>query len=320
MSADLDAIRALLHRRHDRVLIAARAGGETSWTAYGVPQTADAEIGSVSKGLTGLLLHDAVTRGEVTLDSTLGTLLDRSEASYAPLTLETVAAHRSGLPSQPSISGERSMLHRTWRMWRGGENPYGDTVPELLAQAADVRVGRPRFRYSNLGFQLLGAALGRAAGTGYAHALRERVLAPLGMTGASVPAREVELSSGCLRGRSRGGRPHEPWVGEALGPAGAVRCTAADLAALLDGLLDGTAPGVGALEPTHPVRGDTCIGAAWITTEHRGNQITWHNGRTGGFASWVGVDRAAGTGVAIVTATAVSVDAAGFEALRALGR
>ena len=318
MSPDLDAIHARLHRRHDRVLIAARSGGATRWAAYGVPDTADAEIGSVSKGLTGLLLHDAVARGDVTLHTTLAELLGRPEASYAALTLGAVASHRSGLPRLQPDGGERSQLARTWAMWRRGENPYGDTIEELLSMAADVPVGKPRFQYSNLGFELLGAALSRPAGDCYPGALRARVFEPLGMAGAYVPARDTDLSATALLGRSRGGRAHAAWVGEAIGPAGGVRCTAADLAALLDGLVDGTAPGSVALEATADAQGGARIGAAWMTLSVRGRDVVWHNGRTGGFASWVGIDRTAGTGVAIVSATAASVDAAGFRALEAL--
>ncbi|GIG53489.1 hypothetical protein Dac01nite_02410 [Demequina activiva] len=300
------------------MLVAARAGGSTSWAAYGVPDTADAEIGSVSKGLTGLLLHEAIDRAEVSLGTTLGGALGRPEASYAPLTLGAVASHRSGLPSQPPMPGERSLARRTWRMWRHGENPYGDSVADLLDQAADARIGRDRFVYSNLGFELLGAALARAAGDCFPGVLRERVLEPLGMTRAHVPVREADLRPESLTGRSRGGRPHAAWVGDAIGPAGGVRCTAADLAALLDGLVERSAPGIGALEARADATGGSRIGAAWLTTSVRGREVVWHNGRTGGFASWVGVDRARETAVAIVSATAMSVDDAGFRSLEAL--
>ena len=62
------------------------------------------------------------------------------------------------------------------------------------------------------------------------------------------------------------------------------------------------------------------IGAAWLVMEHRGRRVTWHNGGTGGFRSWVGVDREAGTGVAVVTATTRSVDRPGFALLAELSR
>ena len=57
------------------------------------------------------------------------------------------------------------------------------------------------------------------------------------------------------------------------------------------------------------------IGAAWITLEHHDRAITWHNGGTGGFRSWLGLDRRAGTGVAVLSATSRSVDRHGFELL-----
>jgi hypothetical protein len=43
--------------------------------------------------------------------------------------------------------------------------------------------------------------------------------------------------------------------------------------------------------------------------------VTWHNGGTGGFRSIVALDRAAGVGIALVSATSRSVDRAGFALL-----
>ena len=61
--------------------------------------------------------------------------------------------------------------------------------------------------------------------------------------------------------------------------------------------------------------GGVRIGAAWLVLERRGAVVTWHNGGTGGFRSIVALDRAAGAGVALVSATARSVDRAGFALL-----
>lgn len=45
--------------------------------------------------------------------------------------------------------------------------------------------------------------------------------------------------------------------------------------------------------------------------------MTWHNGGTGGFRSFVGLDRAGGVGVAVLSATARGVDGPGFALLAA---
>ena len=60
------------------------------------------------------------------------------------------------------------------------------------------------------------------------------------------------------------------------------------------------------------------IGAAWMTLRVKGRDITWHNGATGGFRTWAGLDREAGTGVVLLSATAVTVDRQGFRMLREL--
>ena len=105
------------------------------------------------------------------------------------------------------------------------------------------------------------------------------------------------------------------WVGEGLGPAGGIRSTSDDLGRLVRALLDGSAPGMGALEPVQRLSGGVRIGAAWLVLEHRGAVVTWHNGGTGGFRSILALNRDAGAGVALVSATARSLDSAGFALL-----
>ncbi|MCA1782851.1 MAG: hypothetical protein LC679_11920 [Intrasporangiaceae bacterium] len=57
------------------------------------------------------------------------------------------------------------------------------------------------------------------------------------------------------------------------------------------------------------------LGAAWLTEPHAQREVTWHNGGTGGFRSFVGVDHAAGRGVAMVLASTRKADKAGFDLL-----
>lgn len=115
------------------------------------------------------------------------------------------------------------------------------------------------------------------------------------------------------------GRKRQPWTGEALGPAGGIRARIDDLARLASALLDGTAPGTAALHPVENFTGPVVrIGAAWLTIERNGRAITWHNGGTGGFRSWLGLDLAAGTAVALLSATAIPVDQHGFALLAQL--
>ncbi len=308
------AVRAMHHlgSRHDRFLVVEVTRDGTRTAQVGLDPDADVEIGSVSKGLTGLLLVDSHDRGETSATTRLGDLLPLHDAPAAEVTLGALATHTSGLPRLAAGSGG---LRGTVELWRHGTNPYGETVDDLVAAVRRTPVGRARPRYSNVGFMLLGHALAAAAGTRYAELLRQRLTAPLGMDATTVPVTPLDLGPASVVGRSARGRPMEPWTGEALGPAGGIRSTAADLGRLLRGLLDGSAPGVAALDPVGRFTGPLRIGAAWLTLDRRGTLLTWHNGGTGGFRSVVALDRAAGAGVAVVSATARSVDRAGFALL-----
>lgn len=86
-----------------------------------------------------------------------------------------------------------------------------------------MRVGRPRPRYSNFGFELLGHAIAAAAGTTYADLVHRRIADALRMEGFYPPATPDQLRPTALAGTSRRGRPRQPWTGEAIGPAGGIR-------------------------------------------------------------------------------------------------
>lgn len=258
---------------------------------------------------------DAVERGEIGHDVTLGELLPLGDVPAAEVTLASISTHRSGLPRLPTSA---QPFRRTVVLWRHGTNPYGETLEQLLAQARSVMVGKPQPRYSNFGFELLGHAVARAAGTTFAELVHDRVADPLELGDFYVPATPDELRSNALTGRSRRGAPRQPWTGEALGPAGGIRASIGDMAHLAAALLDGSAPGVTALDPIAPFGSDAHIGAGWVTIEADGRTITWHNGGSGGFRSWLGLDRAAGTGVVILSATSASVDRHGFALLNSI--
>ena len=301
-----------LGRRHERFVVAQVVGGETCVAQVGVEPRAELEIGSVSKGITGMLFADSRARGETSDATHLGDLLSLTGAPAADITLGALATHTSGLPR---LADGAHVLRATVELWRHGTNPYGEGLDDLLAASGRTRLRHRRPRYSNLGFMLLGHALAAAADTTYADLLHDRVTGPLGMVDTTVPATEGDLGPRAAQGCSRRGRPVGPWTGEALGPAGGIRSTAQDLGLLVRALLEGSAPGATALDPVARFSGPLQIGAAWLTLKRRGTLLTWHNGGTGGFRSVVVLDRAAGAGVALVSACARSVDRAGFALL-----
>ncbi|MFF2317597.1 serine hydrolase domain-containing protein [Arthrobacter sp. NPDC058097] len=284
--------------------------------SHGASLSADFEIGSVSKGITGLLYADALSRGELGPDTMLGERLPLGDCPAAAVTLASLSTHSSGLPRLPRQAGT---LRRTLALMLHGTNPYGETLPELLGQARTAQLGAPRPRYSNFGFELLGHAVAAGAGLSFQDLLRERLAGPLGLDSVYAPATAAAVRPTAVAGRSRSGRLMRPWTGEAVAPAGGIRASISDMARLLQALLDGLAPGLAALDPVANFAGPAArIGAGWMTLNAKGREVTWHNGGTGGFRSWVGLDRKAGTGVVLLTATAASVDRHGFRLLAEL--
>ena len=249
------------------------------------------EVGSVTKGLTGMLLADAIDRGEVSLDSTIGDLLPGHEGTQlGSISLKELCTHTSGLPRMPRglftfVRGARFLLL--------GTHPYqGMTASDVLRVAARQRLrGRGEFRYSNLGGAVLGQLLAPGAGADYGPLLTERIFAPLGMT-ASVVAGPQQTAPPGWSSRSRR-RP--PWTTMGgFAPAGGVISTLGDMARLAVALMDGSAPGSSSLTPIEGVATggpNRASGMFWVIQSNPGtNQnLIWHNGQTGGYSSFLGL-------------------------------
>ncbi|HEY5785354.1 MAG TPA: serine hydrolase [Microlunatus sp.] len=305
----------------DRPALAAAcvSPGSIRTAVMGAGATDRFEIGSISKGLTGLLLADMIERGEVRADTRLETLLPVTGA-LAEVTLSQLATHTSGLPTQlPTL---QQAGRNYWASLTAG-NPYDDTVRQRLAALRDVPLDAAPGTYSNLGFELLGAALASAADLPYRDLVRERILIPVGLSRASVPYDDAELTDADLLGQTAGGRTADAWLGEALAPAGGVRADISEMAVLTQRLLTGEAPGMDALTPKTTVD-DTPTGWAWITLPSPFNErpVTWHNGGTGGFTSFLGIDRERQVGVVILSSLQESPNSttrAGFELLDRIG-
>ncbi len=156
------------------------------------------EIGSVSKVFTGLMLADAVVRGEIDLNAAAVVanpagirLPSRDGRSIKWIDLST---HRSGLPRIP---GNLLATNLT--------NPYRDydstKAAAFLNQYKLPRRPGDSQEYSNLGASVLGYLVAQKAGKSYQQLLRERIAKPLQMTDCTVDLSEDQ--------RKRLATPHD---------------------------------------------------------------------------------------------------------------
>jgi D-alanyl-D-alanine-carboxypeptidase/D-alanyl-D-alanine-endopeptidase len=273
------------------VLARARAGGAVEVAAAGpVEPDAAFELGSITKAVTGLLLADAVVRGEVALETTLDECLPGARA----LRLGDLASHSAGLPRLSRAFVRRTFKHRS--------DPYaGTTVTGLVDDLAGVRVRRRRRpRYSNLGAALLGQALAARAGAPYEQLVHERVLGPLGVS--ELWARE---GPPVAQPHDRRGRAVPPWTMDAYAPAGCLHGTARGALALATACmtpLPAMADAVALALTPRSRRLTMQFGLGWIRSPaRRGVRMWWHNGGTGGSRSFTAFIPATGEAVAAVT-------------------
>ena len=273
------------------------------------------EIGSVTKVFTSTVLADLVSRQELGLDtpvqSLLGAETQMPARDGAEITLGHLATHSSGLPRLPD-----SFEPDDWA------NPYADyTANRLYAFLSSHELDRgigEAVEYSNLGYGLLGHALGRWAGTDYETLVTERILEPLQMADTAItltPAMEQRLAAG----HDGSLEPAANWDFAALAGAGALRSTVNDLLTFIEanlGLRESS------LRPamessrvprrTEPALGMD-IGLGWIIAEEGGHQFVWHNGATGGYSSFIGFDPKAREGVAVLSNSVASVDGLAYR-------
>jgi CubicO group peptidase (beta-lactamase class C family) len=271
------------------------------------------ELGSVAKGLTGMLLADAVGRDEVTLETTAGEILAAVPELYASsdgalqtITLRELCTHTSGLPRLPRTAG---MAGRLLRYGTLGVDPYrGQTAARVLQQAANQKLnGRGGYRYSNLGGAVAGQLLAIAAGSEYSALLHERIFEPLGMTSSTVAVKGDTAGWG----RTKSGLVRQPWVLDGYAPAGGVISTIEDVTRLIAALVDGTGPGIDALRaldgvaPSEPGRE---AGMFWIIEPLSDSVLTCHSGMTAGYSAFLGVMPAQRRGVAVLADMANSAE------------
>lgn len=298
----------------DTVSAARILDGRVVWAGLGETTPGSRyELGSITKTFTGMLLADAVDRGEVRLDQRLDSLLpELAGVEAGSVTLEELASHRSGLPSLAGVDWLEVVVED---LAGRGLSAYAGSAPADVIEAARTSepTNRGEMAYSNLGAALLGHALARGAGAeDWAALVQERLLDPLGMRDTRIDV--AEPAPDLLQPHQGNGQDNAPWVGSGYAPAGlGVTTTADDLVRFAQAVLDGTAPGMAAIEPRWPAMGELRIGLAWMEADG----IAWHNGGTGGMRTMLAIDREAGAASIVLTSTERDVTGTGLVLLGA---
>lgn len=276
------------------------------------------EIGSVSKVFTGLLLADAVLRGEINLyaaaDVANSAAIRLPSRDGRPIKWIDLSTHRAGLPKLP---GNLPVIDLV--------NPYRDydstKAAAFLNQYELPRQPGKAHEYSNFGASVLGYLLAEKAGKSYEQLLRERIAEPLQMTDCTVSLTGDQ--------RKRLATPHRPfgsatppWTFADLPGAGGIHATMRDMMRFAKAQLTPPAGTLGdAIElawkqHTEADASGPAMGLGWIIVGD--GETRWHNGGTGGFASTLFINRRINSAVIVLCNTAVSdkVDELGIQLIQ----
>ncbi|MCC6173995.1 MAG: beta-lactamase family protein [Chloroflexi bacterium] len=178
-------------------------------------------VASITKTFTALALVQLRDEGRLRLDDPLVAHLPEFAAvrnPFGPLedvTLRRLASHSSGLMGEPPLDHWQTLCF--------------PTREEVLASLPDVAVMIPpgsAFKYSNLGYTLLGEVVERRAERSYIEYVREAILRPLGMASSAFA-----LTDALAERAATGHMPH-PFEDEAQ-PAPDAPCNGMAAAAQL---------------------------------------------------------------------------------------
>lgn len=277
------------------------------------------EIGSITKVFTSLLLADMIERGEVKGDDPVSQYLpDHAQVPSRDgkqITLMNLSMQNSGLPRLPDNLKPADPA-----------NPYADyDAAKLLAFVASYKLTRDpgeKYEYSNLAVGLLGFALAQRAHMSYEQLVEERIFKPLHMNSSTISL-SPESRKHLAQGYDAALNPVKNWDLDALAGAGAIRSSANDMLKFLAanlGLVD--TPLKPAMDRMRAVRNETDmphveIAMAWHIFSEFPPDLYWHNGGTGGYRSFAGMDVAGKKGVVVLCNTSFDVDDIGKHALNA---
>ena len=282
-------------------------GGEVTIYGYGQvgpdqPREPDGdtlfEIGSITKVFTAILVQRLADQGRLDWDRPISRYLDEvpfENESVGAITLRSLATHSSGLPRLPDNLSPSD-----------GLDPYADYAQADLngfLSAFNPDSLSREYDYSNLGVGLLGSIAARAAGLEYPHAMAQYVFEPLGMdrSFASYPEEpDANVASGFSSGAVV-----PAWTFDALAGAGAIVSSANDLMKLIRASCEEDATDMHeALVATRELQDIDDMALGWHTrSDVDGNTVFWHNGGTGGFASFLAVNPATSQGWLILAAS-----------------
>jgi CubicO group peptidase (beta-lactamase class C family) len=270
----------------------------------GTPIASDCmfNLGSIAKTFTATVLAKLVHDGAVDLGASVRDAVP-DEPWLPDVSFASLATHSSGLPREATHSD-------------GVVEPVDSIDALRAAMLASSITAAGRYRYSNLGYLVLGYAIERVAGRALPELVRINLIDPLGMTNTryanelTTPPTGVRIDNA----RSVAERASLPGAGGFYGTAGDLNRWARACIRPPESLREVIAS---TTRRRFALGRFTAVPESWMTparvnTRHIGlawrveaGGLVWHTGGTNGFTSWCAANDATGTTVVALLAAGI---------------
>jgi CubicO group peptidase (beta-lactamase class C family) len=259
------------------------------------PEEYTYEIGSITKTFTTSLLCKAINEGRISLEDSIDKYLNLPKKDYYP-TIKRLVTHTSGYKG---YYFEKPMISNFLQ----GKNDFNGISEEIIVE----RLGKINldnrdysFKYSNFGIATLGAVLEQIYDEDYSTLMNDYIIENLGLTNTKISDGSGDLKN------------YWEWSeSDAYMPAGALLSNITDMMKYVQiqmvekpeylSIAHDALAEVNATTATYKKMGIymDAVGTGWMIDNENG--ITWHNGGTGNYNSYIGFNKENQIGVVILS-------------------
>jgi len=319
--------KACANKKHIKLTVGVIANGEKNITVFdesGVVQNDNFvyEIGSITKTFTTSLLAKYRNEQKMSLeDSIQKYVAGLNDDQYYP-TLKRLATHTSGY--------HRFLPNGKWFRFtllkglitgdiKEGENllqmDYGKMV-QLLCENPLQDKDYP-WQYANFGMALVGYAVGACSGLGYSETMNRFLSEELGLKHSYTGTNPDKN----LHGFHFSNEDIGNWVWDKdnnlMAPAGDISSTAEDLLAYARMNMFEEKPYFALCHQKYADAKKYDMGLGWILQKNK-HHVLFHNGATGGFRTYLGIDKQKKCAVVVLANYPINTDKIGQSLLDSL--
>jgi CubicO group peptidase (beta-lactamase class C family) len=170
--------------KNGQVVFAGSCGVRSLNTREAITNRSLFHLASLSKPLTAIAVLQLVEQGKVRLEGRVVDYLPYfrlKDDRFRDITIQQLLAHTSGLPDLEDYEWDRP---------KHDEGAAERMVRRLSDQELKTAPGE-RFRYSNIGYDILGDVIAKASGTSFEAYLKDHLFSPLDMADSTFLKAEV---------------------------------------------------------------------------------------------------------------------------------